>query len=40
MSKKSTDICIRAAIALGSMELDGTGGCQMLLHRDTFNEIK
>lgn len=40
MSKRSTDICIRAAIALGSMELDGTGGCQMLLHRDTFNEIK
>ena len=30
----------QAAIALGSMELDGTGGCQMLLHRDTFNEIK
>ena len=27
----------QVAIALGSMELDGTGGCQMLLHRDTFN---
>lgn len=41
MSKKNIDwekrICIHAAIALGSMELDGTGGCQMLLHRDTFN---
>lgn len=41
MGKKSIDrekkICIRVAIALGNMELDGTGGCQMLLHRDTFN---
>ena len=27
----------QAAIGLGSMELDGTGGCQMLLHRDTFD---
>ena len=25
------------AVALGSMELDGTGGCQMLLHRNTFD---
>lgn len=25
------------AIALGSMEFDGAGGCQMLLHRDIFN---
>ncbi len=30
----------QVAIALGSMELDGTGGCQMLLHRNTFDEIK
>ena len=39
-SMEKDAVFTHAAIALGRMELDGTGGCQMLLHRDTFNEIK
>ena len=36
-SKEKVLVLRHAAIGLGSMEFDKAGGCQMLLHRDTFD---
>ena len=36
-SKEKVFVLRHAAIGLGSMEFDKAGGCQMLLHRDTFD---
>ena len=36
-SKEKVLVLRHAATGLGSMEFDKAGGCQMLLHRDTFD---